>query len=94
MTRLPGVGQRVPVVARATSPAGLVVGQRLDAGDEPREETAWDLENGTGGVLPPLGPTIEPDNHAGALGMNRAGTIVGRSATASGWSHAVMWRRQ
>ena len=94
MAPLPGVGQRVSVVARAISPTGVVVGQGFDAGDEPREETAWYLENGTGGVLPPLDPTIGLDNHAGALGVNRAGTIVGFSATASGWSHAVMWRRQ
>jgi hypothetical protein len=93
MTLLPGMAQRVTVAPRAIGPTGVVVGQGFDTGDEPREETAWYLENGTGGVLPTLDPTIELDNHAGALGVNRAGTIVGFSKTASGRTHAVLWRR-
>jgi probable HAF family extracellular repeat protein len=93
MTRLAHVGNRVTIGPRAISPTGIVVGQGFDTGDEPREETAWYLENGAGGVLPTLDPTIELDNHAGALGVNRAGTIVGFSKTSSGWSHAVQWRR-
>jgi probable HAF family extracellular repeat protein len=94
MTRLPGVAQRVTISPRAISPDGIVVGQGSDTGDEPREETAWYLENGTGGVLPTLDPTIELDNHAGALGVNRAGTIVGFSKASSGSSHAVLWRKK
>jgi probable HAF family extracellular repeat protein len=94
MSLLPGVANRVTVSPRAIGPTGIVVGQGFDTGDEPREETAWYLENGTGGVLPTLDPTIELDNHAGALGVNRAGTVVGFSKAASGWSHAVLWRRK
>lgn len=96
MTLLPGVAQRVTVFPRAISPTGLVVGQGFDAGDEFRDETAWYLylETRTGGVLPTLDPTIQLDNHAGALGVNRAGTIVGFSKAASGNYHAVLWRQQ
>jgi probable HAF family extracellular repeat protein len=90
-----GVGAgRVSVVPRAISPEGLVVGQGFDTGDEPGEERAWWWESGASGRLPPLDPTIPLDNHAGALGVNRAGIVVGFSMTSSGWSHAVMWRRQ
>jgi uncharacterized membrane protein len=94
MTRLRSVSSRVATQPVAIGPTGIVVGQGFDSGDEPREETAWYLENGDGGVLPTLDPTIELDNHAGALGVNRAGTIVGFSQAPSGWSHAVLWRRQ
>jgi probable HAF family extracellular repeat protein len=96
MTRLTGVSQRVTTFPRAISPAGLVVGQGFDAGDEPREETAWylSLETGTGAVLPTLDPSIQLDDHAGALGVNRAGTIVGFSKAPNGNYHAVLWRRQ
>ena len=85
---------RLDIAPRAISPEGLVVGQAFDVGDEFREERAWYWEEGTSGRLPPLDPTIELDNHSGALDVNRAGTVVGFSMTASGRSHAVMWRRQ
>ena len=84
---------RVSVEARAISAEGLVVGQGFDTGDEPGEERAWWWENGASGRLPPLDPTIQLDNHAGAFGVNRAGTVVGFSKTSSGQSHAVLWRR-
>lgn len=93
--RIIGVGAgRVSVVPRAISPEGLVVGQGFDTGDEAGEERAWWWENGASGRLPPLDPSITLDNHAGAYGVNRAGTVVGFSQTASGRSHAVLWRRQ
>lgn len=93
--RVIGVGAgRVSVVPRAISPAGLMVGQGFDTGDDIGEERAWWWENGASGRLPPLDPSIPLDNHAGALGVSRAGTIVGFSQTASGRSHAVLWRRQ
>ena len=94
MSLLPTTSQRVATSPRAISPTGLVVGQGSDAGDDPREETAWWLENGTGGVLPTLDPSITLDNHAGANGVNRAGTIVGFSYASPGTPHAVLWRRQ
>jgi probable HAF family extracellular repeat protein len=79
---------------RAISSEGVVVGQAFDTGDDPGAEQAWVWENGKSAVLPVLDPTITLDNHAGALGVNRAGTIVGFSWTKSGGSHAVMWRRR
>lgn len=95
MTRLPHVGNRLDISPRAISPEGLIVGRGFDIGSDPKEETAWYLENGAGGVLPTLDPTIELDNHAGAEGVNRAGTIVGFSKSPkSGRSRAVLWRRQ
>jgi probable HAF family extracellular repeat protein len=94
MKLLPVAVGRLDIQPRAISPEGLVVGQAFDVGDEFREERAWFAETGTSGRLPPLDPTIELDNHAGALGVNRAGIAVGFSNTSSGWSHAVMWRRQ
>ena len=93
-TYLPHPGSRPTIFPRAISPTGLVVGQGFDTGDEPGAEQGWYWEPGSAGVLPPLDPTIMLDNHAGALGVNRAGTIVGFSNTASGWSHAVLWRRK
>jgi probable HAF family extracellular repeat protein len=93
--RVIGVGAGRPgIVTRAISPEGLVVGQGFDTGDEFGEERAWWWENGSSGRLPPLDPTIPLDNHAGALGVNRAGTVVGYSMTSSGQIHAVLWRRQ
>jgi probable HAF family extracellular repeat protein len=94
MRLLPATAGRVTVFPRAISPNGIVVGQGFDTGDEPREETAWYVENGTGGILPTLNPTIDLDDHAGALGVNRAGTIVGFSKPSAGTTHAVLWRRQ
>jgi probable HAF family extracellular repeat protein len=88
-----GVG-RLDIAPRAISSEGLVVGQSFDVDDDPGEERAWFAENGTSGRLPPLDPTIQLDNHTGANGVNRSGTAVGFSNTSSGWSHAVMWRRQ
>ena len=93
-TNLPHPGGRPTIFPRAISPEGLVVGQGFDTGDDPGAELAWYWELGSGGVLPTLDPTIQLDNHAGALGVNRAGTVVGFSKSASGWSHAVRWRRQ
>ena len=94
MTRLNiGIG-RATLEPRAISPEGLVVGQSFDFDDDPGEERAWYWENGTSGRLPPLDPTIELDNHTGASGVNRVGTVVGYSQTPSGWPHAVTWRRQ
>ncbi len=83
--------QRIDTAPRDISPSGLVVGQGFDVGDDPREETAWYSNGTTGGRLPRLDPTIELDNHSGALGVNRAGVIVGFSKTSSGRSHAVRW---
>jgi hypothetical protein len=94
MTRLNVAIGRDDIEPRAISPEGLVVGQSFDFDDDPGEERAWFWENGTSGRLPPLDPTIQLDNHTGASGVNRAGTVVGYSNTPSGWSHAVMWRRQ
>jgi probable HAF family extracellular repeat protein len=93
--RIIGVGAgRVSVVARAISPEGMIVGQGFDTGDDPQEETAWWWESGASGRLPVLDPTIPLDNHAGALGVSRAGTVVGFSKAANGRLHAVLWRRQ
>lgn len=94
MSLLPTKSQRVTTFPRAISPTGIVVGQGFDTGDEPRDETAWYVENGVGGVLPTLVPSTQPDNHAGAEGVNRAGTIVGFSKAQNGNYHAVLWRRQ
>jgi probable HAF family extracellular repeat protein len=94
MTRLNVVIGRDDIEPRAISPEGLVVGQSFDFDDDPSEERAWYWENGTSGRLPPLDPTIQLDNHTGASGVSRAGTVVGYSNTRSGFSHAVMWRRQ
>jgi probable HAF family extracellular repeat protein len=93
-TPLPHAGSRPTIFPRAISPEGVVVGQGFDTGDEPGAEQAWFWENGTMAVLPVLDPTIPLDNHAGALGVNRAGTIVGFSTTKTGASHAVLWRRK
>lgn len=73
---------------------GTLGGEGFDSGDEPRDETAWYVENGIGGVLPTLVPGPELDNHAGAEAVNRAGTIVGFSKAPNGSYHAVLWRRQ
>jgi probable HAF family extracellular repeat protein len=94
MTRLNVAIGRDDIAPRAISPEGLVVGQSFDFDDDPGEERAWYWENGTSGRLPPIDPTIVLDNHTGASGVNRAGTVVGYSQTPSGWPHAVMWRRQ
>jgi probable HAF family extracellular repeat protein len=94
MKRLTVAVNRLDIAPRAISPEGLVVGQSFDVNDDPGEERAWFWENGTSGRLPPLDPTIQLDNHSGANGANRSGTVVGFSNTSSGWSHAVMWRRQ
>jgi probable HAF family extracellular repeat protein len=94
MARLTTTSQRITTFPRAISPTGIVVGQGFDTGDEPRDETAWWVENDVGGVLPTLDPTIEWDNHAGAEEVNRAGTIVGYSKASNGQYHAVLWRRQ
>jgi probable HAF family extracellular repeat protein len=93
-TFLPHAGSRPTIIPRAIGPTGIVVGQGFDTGDDPGEEQAWYWEPGTMAVLPTLDPTIKLDNHAGAEGVNRAGTIVGFSTTSSGGSHAVLWRRQ
>jgi uncharacterized membrane protein len=80
------------VIPRAISPVGVVVGQAIDTGDDPQAERAWVWESGSVTAL----PTLVPDglySHAGAYGVNRAGKIVGFSASAGG-SHAVLWRRQ
>jgi hypothetical protein len=47
----------------------------------PVRSAPWFSENGTSGRLPPLDPTIQLDNHTGASGVNRAGTVVGFSNT-------------
>ena len=94
MSYLPVAVNRLDISPRAISPEGLVVGQSFDVDDDPGEERAWFSENGTSGRLPPLDPTIQLDNHSGASGVNRAGTVVGYSNTKTGFSHAVMWRRQ
>jgi probable HAF family extracellular repeat protein len=94
MTQLNIAIGRFTLEPRAISAEGLVVGQSFDFDDDPGEERAWYWENGTSGRLPPLDPTIQLDNHTGASGVNRTGTVVGYSNTPSGWSHAVMWRRQ
>ena len=86
-------GTRPTVFPRAISPVGVVVGQAFDTGDEPRAERAWVWESGSVAALPTLVPD-GLDSHAGAYGVNRAGTIVGFSASAAGRSHAVLWRRQ
>ena len=92
-----GVGSGRPATfPRAISPLGVVVGQGVDTGDEPRPETAWVWEAGASTILPTLTPgdiVNNIDNHAGAYGVNRAGTIVGFSRSKSGRSHAVLWRR-
>jgi probable HAF family extracellular repeat protein len=87
------VGAGLTNFPRAISPVGVVVGQAYDTGDDPGPEQAWVWENGTTTVLPTLAAK-GLDSHAGAHGVNRAGTIVGFSATAGGTSHAVLWRRQ
>jgi probable HAF family extracellular repeat protein len=95
MTILLHVGNRLDIGPRAISPTGLVVGSGFDIGDDPQEETAWYLENGAGGVLPTLDGSGDMYDHAGAEGVNRAGTIVGFSRSpVSGRPHAVLWRRQ
>lgn len=78
---------------RAISPTGLVVGQGMDLSSEAEEETAWYVQDGVGARLPTLA-NLEFDNHAGAEGVNRAGTIVGFSVAANGQTHAVRWVRQ
>lgn len=78
---------------RAISPTGIVVGQGYDFSTEAEEETAWYVQDGVGARLPTLA-VFELDNHAGAHGVNRAGTIVGFSKAANGQSHAVRWVRQ
>jgi probable HAF family extracellular repeat protein len=93
-THLPHAGSRPTIFPRAISPEGVVVGQGFDTGDEPGAEQGWYWENGTMAVLPVLDPTITLDNHAGAFGVNRAGTIVGFSKAKSGATHAVLWRRR
>ena len=95
MTMLPHVGGRLDISPSAISPTGMVVGHGYDIGDDPQEETAWYLENGAGGILPTLDGSGDMYDHAGAEGVNRAGTIVGFSRSpANGRSHAVLWRRQ
>jgi probable HAF family extracellular repeat protein len=94
MTRLVVAANRLDIAPRAISSEGVVVGQSFDVDDDPGEERAWFWENGTSGRLPPLDPTIQLDNHTGANGVNRSGTAVGYSQTPSGWTHAVVWRRQ
>ncbi len=86
-------GTRPAVIPRAISPVGVVVGQAFDTGDEPRAERAWVWESGSVTALPTLVPD-GLDSHAGAYGVNRAGTIVGFSKASAGTSHAVLWRRQ
>lgn len=85
-------GTRPTVFPRAISPVGVVVGQAFDTGDEPGSERAWVWESGSVAALPTLVPD-GLDTHAGAYGVNRAGTIVGFSKAAAG-SHAVLWRRR
>jgi probable HAF family extracellular repeat protein len=92
-THLPHPGSRPDISPTAISPLGVVVGQGFDTGDEAGPEQAWVWQPGSSAVLPTLGPA-GPDTHAGALGVNRAGTIVGFSVTASGTTHAVLWKRQ
>jgi len=92
-THLPHPGSRPTISPRAISPLGVVVGQGFDTGDEPGSERAWVWEPGSSTVLPTLVPD-GLDTHAGAHGVNRAGTIVGFSAAGNGTSHAVLWQRQ
>ncbi len=85
-------GTRPGVFARAISPVSVVVGQAFDTGDEPRAERVWVWESGSVTALPTLVPD-GPDSHAGAYGINGAGTIVGFSKAVAG-SHAVLSRRE
>jgi probable HAF family extracellular repeat protein len=77
--------------ANAISPGGIVVGRSEDPRSEEEDyaEHAWVRESGTTQELPKLTP-----GHSGANGVNLAGNIVGFSQSASGSSHAVLWRRQ
>jgi probable HAF family extracellular repeat protein len=94
MTRVTNVSRRLGTFPRDIGPTGIIVGLGQEGGDEARDENAWWTENGTGGILPTLDPTIPLDNHSSAEAVNRAGTIVGVSKTSGGQSHAVLWRRQ
>ena len=94
MTRVTNVSRRLGTFPRDIGPTGIIVGLGQEGGDEARDENAWWIENGAGGVLPTLDPTIPLDNHSSAEAVNRAGTIVGVSKTSSGQYHAVLWRRQ
>ena len=91
---LPTTSRRLGTFPRDIGPTGIVVGQGRDGDADPRDETAWYVENGTGGVLPTLDPSIPLDNHAGAEAVNRSGAIVGFSKSPGGSYHAVLWRRQ
>jgi uncharacterized membrane protein len=75
--------------AAAISPLGVVVGNGEDTRSEEVTENAWVWENGTVQSLPEL-----VAGHVFASGINGAGNIVGRLSTASGPSHAVLWRRR
>ena len=90
MTVLPSF-RHPSAVANAISPGGIVVGQSQDprAEDENYAEEAWVWENGTVQGLPRIAP-----GHSGAHGVNLAGNIVGFGPSASGKTHAVLWRRQ
>jgi probable HAF family extracellular repeat protein len=75
--------------ALAISLGGIVVGYDEDLRDEFATVDAWVWESG-------FGPTRLPKLAAGhsiAYGINQYGTIVGFSQTASGNTHAVLWRR-
>jgi probable HAF family extracellular repeat protein len=87
---LPGVVPRPTRHAHAISPEGVVVGIGQDfRSEEDDAEDAWVWENGTAQQLPEL-----VARNASANGINAVGNIVGYSSTASGRTHAVLWRRQ
>ena len=92
---LPVALNRLDISPRAISPEGT--GRR----DNRKTSTTIPVRSapGSGRTGPRAAcrrsiPTIQLDNHTGASGVNRAGTVVGFSNTRSGFSHAVMWRRQ
>jgi probable HAF family extracellular repeat protein len=90
MTILPGY-RHPSDIANAISPGGIVVGSSEDPRSEEEDyaEEAWVWENGTTQGLPKLAP-----GHSGAHGVNLAGNIVGFGPSASGNTHAMLWRRQ
>ena len=73
--------------ATAINNAGLIVGQRADAGGI-RHAYVWEDSIGT-----PL-PTLEGDVESAAGRVNASGQIVGASRSPNGTWRAVMWTKQ
>jgi probable HAF family extracellular repeat protein len=75
--------------ARGVNPDGIVVGFDLDPRNDVNPQNPWVGRSDGTEYLPKLS-----DGNAAAQGINRLGTIVGFSTTATGQLRAVIWRRQ